>query len=642
HTPATLLNTKKIPFNFSFAQTLVWAKPLFGAKNMAEFIPPLGTADPQIFMDNVRRLDQLMQSSELTFPDRAGELLYTWRGIHQTLIPLSKQYATLAAAQADIANIPVNSFTYVRDPSGNALALEYQNVAGVLTATGRKMPSRSSMVIGIVDSWVNNNLYPFDTLSSPNENAVSMNVAAVSTIAYREAYSALLSPVAVGDIITVRYKYSGTGGAPTIGLKTSLNGTFVSNQPTLTSSNDWQEVQLTATAATATLLAIGVNTRLATTVQLSIIAYASKKNAITTAILNSLDSISSLNGKVRIGSVDSWVNNTGYPFSVFSQVNNNRVNYVNSTGAYSEMYANINVPSGGSLTFSYSLDATAGRLFARLANGSEWTGNEVQLAGGGARQTITLVAAADTKQLKLYTRAEISAGSFFAEVNYGQKNALTEQIDSLYSAVASANAVLAILSQSSTFDSFVKSSPYTYTLSDAGVAYKQAISTVDNISGLNTVKMMYKISSSNAALKIQSRNGSNWGANERTLVADGDYHEIDLPIASGQVFSGWGVYSSAKAGGYSADVTMIPISANGVFFTPATAILYGLMAASASLDSRVTALENGQATDQNTDVIFPAYFYAVDGRPLRFYGANMVSGTRPWHNNTDIVLSSHG
>ncbi|HHG0620420.1 TPA: hypothetical protein ACPUF5_004990, partial [Klebsiella pneumoniae] len=482
-----------------------------------------------------------------------------------------RAFPTLAAAQADAdaGNINLGATSYYRSPDDIALAVELINIDGNLQPTGRKMPSRSSMVIGIVDSWVNNTLYPFDSLSSPNENAVSMNVAAVSTIAYREAYSALLSPVAVGDIITVRYKYSGTGGAPTIGLKTSLNGTFVSNQPTLTSSNDWQEVQLTATAATATLLAIGVNTRLATTVQLSIIAYASKKNAITTAILNSLDSISSLNGKARIGSVDSWVNNNGYPFSVFSQVNNNRVNYVNSTGVYSEMYANINVPSGRSLTFSYSLDATAGRLFARLANGSAWTGDEVQLAGGGARQTITLVAAADTKQLKLYTRAEISAGSFFAEVNYGQKNALTEQIDSLYSAVASANAVLAILSQSSTFDSFVKSSPYTYTLSDAGVAYKQAISTVDNISGLNTVKMMYKISSSNAALKIQSRNGSNWGANERTLVADGDYHEIDLPIASGQVFSGWGVYSSAKAGGYSADVTMIPISANGVFFTPA-------------------------------------------------------------------------
>ncbi|HDY7270373.1 TPA: hypothetical protein RRE48_005220, partial [Klebsiella pneumoniae] len=295
---------------------------------------------------------------------------------------------------------------------------------------------------------------------------------------------------------------------------------------------------LTATAATATLLAIGVNTRLATTVQLSIIAYASKKNAITTAILNSLDSISSLNGKVRIGSVDSWVNNSGYPFSTFSQVNNNRVNYANASGVYSEMYANINVASGATVELNYALNITSGRLFARLANGSTWTGDEVQLSGGGVRQTVNLVASADTKQLKIYSKAEVSSGSVFAEVNYGQKNALTEQIDSLYSAVASANAILAILSQDSTFDSFVKSSPYTYTLSDAGTAYKQLLNTINAVSGASTVKMMYKISSENAALKIQSRNGNAWGANEKALTADGKYHEVDLAIASGQVFSG--------------------------------------------------------------------------------------------------------
>ncbi|KMB54083.1 hypothetical protein SL56_00339, partial [Klebsiella pneumoniae] len=221
---------------------------------------------------------------------------------------------TAAQADADAGNILNGGKCFALNASDNIIADEYANTSGTLTATGRRIASRKSVVIGCVDAWVNNNLYPFDTLSSPNENSVSMSVAAVDTITYREAYSALLSTVAAGDIITVRYKYNGTGGAPTIGLKTSLNGTFVSNQPTLTSSNDWQEVQLTATAATATLLAIGVNTRLATTVQLSIIAYASKKNAITTAILNSLDSISSLNGKVRIGSVDSWVNNDGYPF----------------------------------------------------------------------------------------------------------------------------------------------------------------------------------------------------------------------------------------------------------------------------------------------------------------------------------------
>ncbi|MCH6140132.1 hypothetical protein [Klebsiella variicola] len=632
---------------------------------------PVPSASMPDAWDNMQSIDRFVNSNDETITTRTGEQLDTLHGINvkasnqrdelqaefeasqeerdiafeetrQNLIPLSRQYTTLADAQADIANIPVNSFTYVRDPSGNALALEYQNVAGVLTATGRKMPSRSSMVIGVVDAWVNNNLYPFDSLSSPNENSVSMNVAAVSTIAYREAYSALLSPVAVGDIITVRYKYSGTGGAPTIGLKTSLNGTFVSNQPTLTSSNDWQEVQLTATAATATLLAIGVNTRLATTVQLSIIAYASKKNAITTAILNSLDSISSLNGKVRIGSVDSWVNNTGYPFSTFSQVNNNRVNYANASGVYSEMYANIDVASGGSVELNYALTITSGRLFARLANGSTWTGDEVQLSGGNVRQTTKLVASAATKQLKIYSKAEVSAGSIFAEVNYTQKNALTEQIDALYTAVASANAILAILSQDSTFDTLTKSSPYTYTIADAGASYKQLLNTVNAVSGVSTIKMMYKITSANAALKIQSRNGNAWGANEKALTADGKYHEVDLAISSGQVFSGWGVYSAAKSGGYTADVTMIPISADGVFFTPATAILYGLMASSASLDSRVTALENGQVTNQNTDVIFPSYFYAVDGRPLRFYGANMVSGYRPWRNGADIVLSSHG
>ncbi|MFV6904133.1 hypothetical protein ACNPKM_19575, partial [Klebsiella pneumoniae] len=145
---------------------------------MAEFIPPLGTADPQIFMDNVRRLDQLMQSSELTFPDRAGELLYTWRGIHQTLIPLSKQYMTLAAAQADIVNIPVNATTYVRSQDGSALAVEYLNNSGTLQATGRKMPSRSSVLIGVVDSWVNSTIYPFDTLISKNENSLLVHVGA--------------------------------------------------------------------------------------------------------------------------------------------------------------------------------------------------------------------------------------------------------------------------------------------------------------------------------------------------------------------------------------------------------------------------------------------------------------------------------
>ncbi|HHG1493041.1 TPA: hypothetical protein ACPUPD_005414, partial [Klebsiella pneumoniae] len=76
----------------------------------------------------------------------------TWRQmmakndeIRQNIIPLSKQYATLAAAQADIANIPEGSSTYVRSPDSSALADEYMNVAGTLTATGRRMPSQAAI-----------------------------------------------------------------------------------------------------------------------------------------------------------------------------------------------------------------------------------------------------------------------------------------------------------------------------------------------------------------------------------------------------------------------------------------------------------------------------------------------------------------
>ncbi|MGD1710142.1 hypothetical protein ACP6EF_25380, partial [Klebsiella pneumoniae subsp. pneumoniae] len=116
---------------------------------MAELNPPLGTTTPEIFLDNVKRADELVNGPAGTVNDRGGEPLDTWRQmmakndeIRQNLIPLSKQYMTLAAAQADIANIPDGSTTYVRSQDGSALADEYINNGGTLEATGRKMPSQ--------------------------------------------------------------------------------------------------------------------------------------------------------------------------------------------------------------------------------------------------------------------------------------------------------------------------------------------------------------------------------------------------------------------------------------------------------------------------------------------------------------------
>ncbi|WP_180349732.1 hypothetical protein [Klebsiella pneumoniae] len=101
-------------------------------------------------------LDKVVTSTELKYIDRLGGEHYTVDGIkaqgdkvveetRQNLIPLSRQYMTLAEAQADIANIPEGSSTYVRSPDSSALADEYMNVAGTLTATGRRMPSQAAI-----------------------------------------------------------------------------------------------------------------------------------------------------------------------------------------------------------------------------------------------------------------------------------------------------------------------------------------------------------------------------------------------------------------------------------------------------------------------------------------------------------------
>ncbi|HCB0114479.1 TPA: hypothetical protein MYL73_005082, partial [Klebsiella pneumoniae] len=75
-------------------------------------------------------LDKVVTSTDLTYTDRLGGEHYTVDGMkaegdkvveetRQNLIPLSRQYMTLDAAQADIANIPVNSTTYVRSQDGS-------------------------------------------------------------------------------------------------------------------------------------------------------------------------------------------------------------------------------------------------------------------------------------------------------------------------------------------------------------------------------------------------------------------------------------------------------------------------------------------------------------------------------------------
>ncbi|HDO7151616.1 CotH kinase family protein [Klebsiella pneumoniae] len=117
--------------------------------------PVPSSAMPDVW-DNNRVQDEILNSEELEVETRTGIMKPTWKGVlkknedeiektRQNLIPLSKQYATLAAAQADIVNIPEGSTTYYRSPDDSALAVEVINNAGTLQPTGRKMPSQQAV-----------------------------------------------------------------------------------------------------------------------------------------------------------------------------------------------------------------------------------------------------------------------------------------------------------------------------------------------------------------------------------------------------------------------------------------------------------------------------------------------------------------
>lgn len=119
---------------------------------MSDLTPPLGTAGFSVLKENIENLDVALNTESESWLDRGKRVNISWKGIvknnadaiedtRQNLIPLSRQYMTLADAQADITNIPEGSATYVRSTDGSALADEYINTGGVLTATGRKMAS---------------------------------------------------------------------------------------------------------------------------------------------------------------------------------------------------------------------------------------------------------------------------------------------------------------------------------------------------------------------------------------------------------------------------------------------------------------------------------------------------------------------
>ncbi|WP_255944583.1 hypothetical protein [Klebsiella variicola] len=122
------------------------------------FDPPLGSTSPAVLLDNATRLDELVNGPATTVPDRAGQPLDSWRQIvtmmlaavtdaQNSITAIGLPFNTLSDAQAAVAagKIPEGSVTWVRTTDSAALADEYKNINGVLTDTGRRMPSQDAV-----------------------------------------------------------------------------------------------------------------------------------------------------------------------------------------------------------------------------------------------------------------------------------------------------------------------------------------------------------------------------------------------------------------------------------------------------------------------------------------------------------------
>ncbi|MGO4021622.1 hypothetical protein ABEG14_28070, partial [Klebsiella michiganensis] len=193
----------------------------------ADLNPPLGTTTPEIFMDNVKRADELVNGPAGTVDDRGGEPLDTWRQmmakndeVRQNIIPLSKQYQTLAAAQADIANIPEGSTTYYRSPDDSALAIEVMNVSGTLQPTGRTMASGE--LVADIDQRIS---------QVDGENITEIHDDTGNVIGYLAADGRLFLPYlneAVQDILSrLSGLVSSRGGTDIFSFGDGKNETFI-------------------------------------------------------------------------------------------------------------------------------------------------------------------------------------------------------------------------------------------------------------------------------------------------------------------------------------------------------------------------------------------------------------------------------
>ncbi|HCQ9070214.1 TPA: hypothetical protein OMI80_005023, partial [Klebsiella pneumoniae] len=131
---------------------------------MAELNPPLGTTTPEIFLDNVKRADELVNGPAGTVNDRGGEPLDTWRQImavnqakqdqlDDIITSLDTASFTFSDTTAGLAGTTDGQYFRVPQGEGDAIGfIYYKNSAGAAVVVASLASAEITKLLGKDDS----------------------------------------------------------------------------------------------------------------------------------------------------------------------------------------------------------------------------------------------------------------------------------------------------------------------------------------------------------------------------------------------------------------------------------------------------------------------------------------------------------
>lgn len=492
--------------------------------------------------------------------------------VRDTLTPLGKQYATLADAQADIANIPVNSTTYVRSQDGSTLADEYINNAGTLVATGRKMPSQASTLFGNLDGWVNNALNPFTTFSSPNPNRLTITSAAAPTTTYRMASTRLAVAVADGGTLKLTFLYNGPTANPNLYLRAKAGDgtTWVSSEMTIKPSPYLQTLDIPVSGGTAVSLNCYVRGTAALSADIWMVAHSDKNNGVTDFLLmvlnNDLD--------FGLGIANNWGTSL---FDTFVLNGVNSIKYATATAKYASAGAAVNVAAGESLDIYYRLTESTGNApVVKLTNSDGDASAIASILPSNEVGKLTLTATADATSLSFYVANTVaSAGTLWivamkSTPTKSADQAVKQMVESVSSISPFAENALPV-ANSGMDVSFVPTSNNSWTFAATGQAYAEVVTAFPAKATGATLKFAYAIKSNSGATYARLRRGSDWVGVETLLTTDGKLHELDLITTAGSKAEKLVIYSRT-GGAYTGTAFMALLAENGVYVSSVAAM----------------------------------------------------------------------